>query len=166
MASIRTSDFETLLQLLHDEQSALQALQATLFQEQEALASNDIDALNQVTETKAQQVEALNGLVVTRGEHLSTLGLGNDLNGIESALRQAPSSKMGQEARGLWQENVALLEACHQQNQVNGIIIEAGTRSTRLVLDLLQQPPNPPTTTYDKKGRKSQSNGKPPLAKA
>lgn len=167
MASIRTPDFETLLQHLQTEQSALQALHAILLKEQEALAGNDIDALNEITQEKAQQVEQINELISSRGEHMAKLGLANDQDGMAEALGKAPSNALRDEAQGLWQQNQDLLENCQQQNQVNGIVIEAGTQSTQLVLDILQQPATPPaTTTYDKKGRTNQSNGKPPLAKA
>lgn len=164
MPQLRTADLEPLKELLLAEQTALEKLHATLIEEQTILEQNDIDALPPLIEQKAEQLENISQQVTQRAEYLQTLGLENSRADMEEAFSKAAT--LGEELQKLLQQNIAIMEACHKQNEINGLVIEVGRQTTGFVLDLLQKTDTETSTTYNKKGKTSQSNGKPPLAKA
>lgn len=166
MTQARTSDFETLQQQLLAEHQALLDLQTTLLQEKDCLAENKIDELTRLTEQKANLVNRISELVEQRSEHLQSLGLENTAEDMQALISKAPGNTLEEGLSQAWEQNIALLEECQRQNEINGIVIEVGNQATRLMLDLLQGPNKETATTYNKKGKTSQSNGKPPLAKA
>lgn len=166
MPPLRTTDYEKLQQLMQTEQQALESLHATLLQEKEALENNQIETITRLAEQKSQQVEDFPQWVNQRAELLQAAGFDNTQADMERAIEQAPTQALRDSLHELLLQNLELMESCHKQNQVNGVVIEIGRQSSTFILDLLQKPATEEATTYNKKGKTSQSNGKPPLAKA
>lgn len=124
--------------LLEDERSAAARLLEILREEHQALARRDMAALEHTVRIKLQQIAELEALGRDRDDTLKADGLVAGREGIESWLRQQPSSRAENK---LWEELQNLLIYCQRQNHINGGMVEISRRYAQRALSLLQGQP-------------------------
>lgn len=120
-----SADLQSLRTVLEELLACSRALKETLTLEREALTEHNLSSLNQHTETKKSQLVTLEALELKRRQLLKHMGFDPLADVIVPGLE------------GLWQEVLAALRACQEDNEVNGAIVRTHQTQTQRALDLL-----------------------------
>jgi len=141
--------------LLAKEQSALQALMATLEVEAEALKSREMDGLKETAQTKQRQLDAFNRQVQARLSYLSTHEIDASESGFESLLKSMHHSAQTA-LQTQWQALKDQFEQALILNERNGQLIQVSQMRNRQMLSILHGQRNKPNL-YNNKGASQNS---------
>ncbi len=150
-----TAPYQSFLQLLQQEQAAVQQLLATLQQEHQALGARDVDAIDQAVAAKEQQLAQLGQLAQQRNQLLEQAGVSADKEGFSQFIASEPSGKLKQR----WDELETLLRECQRQNQINGSLLETGRQVSQELLSILTGQDFGKNELYNQRGRTSSAMG-------
>lgn len=121
---------EDLKKLLKQDIVDLAALNTLLEQEKITLTTRDTQKINQLAEHKSQTINQLESRAKTKATLMAKSGLGIRPGQVEEKL----TSLQDKELMALWHESREKLNACQQQNAVNGSIIsQSRQRVTKLM---------------------------------
>jgi len=140
---------QALRELMAREQDGLSRLRQLLDAEHAAIAARDTTALDQLTTDKLPLLAELEGFARERHAMLQKAGLTADRAGFETLL-----GNEGNDASALmtqWDALRELLEACKEQNRVNGLVLDASYRTTQQALGILLGQTRE-AETYDARG--------------
>ncbi|MEJ2692587.1 MAG: flagellar protein FlgN [Candidatus Thiodiazotropha sp.] len=116
------------LQILNHESEQAQSLLDLLKREYELLKSNPGKELEKLLAQKQQQMKTVEQSVLAHHRFLQQQDLSSDRRGTESYLAQCRNNPSLAEA---WESYVALLQACHKQNEINGGAVTINQRQSR-----------------------------------
>lgn len=136
-------------ELMTREQDGLSRLHQLLDAEHAAIAARDTAALDQLITAKLPLLAELEGFARERLSLLQKAGLSADRAGFEALL-----SREGNDTPTLmkqWDALQELLEACREQNRVNGLVLDASYRATQQALGILLGQTRE-AETYDARG--------------
>ena len=125
-------------QLLALQLSQLQALETLLLSEKEIIIKHSPDALNEVTAKKNELLTAIQTL---------DSQIGQNRQFIQAKRDGQFTSELG--------EIALVLEACQQQNQLNGQILQQSQLTVERMKTTLLESHSKTSLTYDSKGKKS-----------
>jgi flagellar biosynthesis/type III secretory pathway chaperone len=125
---------ESLDQLLTDEIRSLGQLQALLAQEHELLVKNDIEGLERAGTNRQRCVASLVQIEMERRSMCRALGHPEDHKGLESLLFWCDS---GGDLKRRWAECAQLATACREQNDRNGMLVNARLKRIETMLGAL-----------------------------
>ncbi len=141
--------------LLAKEQSALDALTATLEVEAEALKSREMDGLKETAHAKQQQLDAFNQQVQTRLSYLSTHDIDASESGFETLLHTMPTQAQTA-LQTQWQTLKNQFKRALLLNERNGQLIQVSQMRNRHMLSILHGQRNKPNL-YNNKGASQKS---------
>lgn len=122
---------------LEDEIKYAKGLLDLLCAEQDALAKNNSSDLEELAGQKRELAEQLEISAGRRSKHmLETTGMATA--DVQDYIDNLPSTENGRQLKVLWEQLVALLGTCREQNRLNGSILESSQRSIRQAIALLQ----------------------------
>jgi flagella synthesis protein FlgN len=147
---------------LGHEVEAVTQLLAVLGEEYAALQADDAHALENAVAAKHELVARLEVLGRERDKVLSEAG--TDGEELEHWLVSVGHGE-GSTVHRLWCELQALARNCHQQNNVNGAVVEVSQRHVQHVLALLRGQAQP-TELYGRNGIASKTPSSTTFAKA
>ena len=116
-----------LVSLIEKEVDQASALNTALQLEKDILSNKDFDGLEVVTAKKQSVVDTLNALDAERQQLLHECGYSTDSAGVQAFIH-AQSGVRKQQLESLWQRLLDTVDACQQQNLVNGSIIGMSMR--------------------------------------
>jgi flagella synthesis protein FlgN len=122
------------LRILNHENEQAQQLLELLEQEFQLLKSAPGKSLEALLAQKKQQLKRVEQSVIAHQQFLKQQGLPNNRQGTESyleACRDNTSLSM------TWQRHLDLLQACQNQNEINGGAVAANQRQVNQALNLL-----------------------------
>ena len=122
---------ESLEQLLTDEIRSLGQLQTLLAQEHDLLVSNDIEGLEQAGAARQRCVASLVQIEMERRSLCRALGRPEDPQGIESLLAWCDA---GGTMKNRWNECAQLAAVCREQNDRNGMLVNARLKRIETML--------------------------------
>ncbi len=122
------------LRILNQETEQAGILLELLKQEFELLKASPGDALDALLASKKQQLKSVEKSVVAHRQFLRQQGLSNDRQGTESYLEACSDNPSLQQT---WQRYLELLQACQEQNEINGATVAANQRQVNQALNLL-----------------------------
>jgi flagella synthesis protein FlgN len=122
------------LRVLNHESEQVGILLELLKQEFELLKSSPGDALEALLSNKKQQLKKVEQSVAAHRQFLKQQGLSNDRQGTESYLEACPDNTALQQT---WRHYQELLQACQDQNEINGGTVAANQRQVNQALNLL-----------------------------
>jgi flagellar biosynthesis/type III secretory pathway chaperone len=150
--------------LMGRESTLLGALAQLLARESAALKARDAAAVEAIAAEKHTLIRGLEALAGERGALLRAGGHAADARGYEALLAGVPGGE-GRALQQQWATIKQTLTECHQQNQVNGLLLDASLRSTHQALSLLLGQGREPDT-YNAQGAVRASLGTRTVAKA
>lgn len=157
-----TADNPALLARLTEESAAWQTLLNVLEQEEQALVNGEADLLPKLNALKMAQLQSLNKLVRARHDNLLAAGLTPDLAGMDAWL-----ARQGKPEDALqWQKLQAMEQQAQAMNQRIGSLIELRLNSTRQALNVLVQAATSQGGLYDQAGCSVASRNGNPLTAA
>ncbi|MCK9530839.1 MAG: flagellar protein FlgN [Gammaproteobacteria bacterium] len=139
----------TLRELMAREQDGLVRLHRLLEAEHAAIAARDTATLERLAADKLSLLAELEGFAKERQAMLQKTGLTADRAGFEALL-----GREGDDTPALmsqWDTLRDLLEACQEQNRVNGLVLDASHRATQQALGILLGQTRE-AETYDARG--------------
>lgn len=140
------------------ESAAWQTLLNVLEQEEQALVNGEADLLPKLNALKMAQLQSLNTLVRARHDNLLAAGLTSGLAGMDAWLAQQGKPEDALQ----WQKLQAMEQQAQAMNQRIGSLIELRLNSTRQALNVLVQAATSQGGLYDQAGCSVASrNGKP-----
>ncbi len=122
------------LRILNHTTEQVGILLELLKQEFELLKSSPGDALEALLARKKQQLKTVEQSVATHHQFLKQQGLSSDRRGTESYLEACSDNTSLLET---WQRYLELLQACQEQNEINGGAVAANQRQVNQALNLL-----------------------------
>jgi flagellar biosynthesis/type III secretory pathway chaperone len=122
------------LQILNHESEQAQSLLDLLKREYELLKSNPGKELEELLAQKQRQLKTVEQSVLAHHRFLQQQDLSSDRRGTESYLEQCGDNPSLTQA---WESYVALLQACHKQNEINGGAVTVNQRQVNQALNLL-----------------------------
>lgn len=141
--------------LLEQEQEQLSALLSVLQAERDALTVRDTDTLSAVAGQKQAIMATLESSHTTRLKLMQLARMPAEEQSFEQILGLCEQTSGG--LAELWQRTRSLLEACQQQNQGNGVLLESSRRATHEALSILLGHPAEPLNLYDIAGKTTAS---------
>ncbi len=153
-----------LADILSREELCLSRLLQSLEQERTALEKRQLGALEEAVKEKELALEEAAGLHRRRANLLEQYGFSNDESGVARCIEQCAPS-LSRELRPLWRRLHHLIRTCHDQNLVNGQILELSRQSLRQTLEILTQGARE-VELYTPQGVSTRQPGSTPLAKA
>lgn len=115
-------------------------LLAVLKHEHSLLSGRDATAIERVAEEKRHYLTQLDASGQAHGAALRAAGYTEYTQSMQDWLKQL-DKRAGSQLTSLWQQLESLLTACHQQNQLNGGVIEISRRHTQRALSILHGKP-------------------------
>jgi len=117
--------------------SYLEELSKLLLKEETALAEQELPEIELIADKKNQLTSQVEQAEQIRQSHCKQLSISPDKRGIQSWLRDKPSSIQLQISE-LWKRITYLGQKCTNQNQVNGILVAHLQRHTQDALSILR----------------------------
>ena len=124
-----------LTRLLGEMFNCADELAARLESECAAVKLRDTHAMKRCIDDKHQLVSVLEALETERKSLLKAYGYAIDRQGMEDCLL---ASGAQDHLAPIWQRLLTLLDHCHQQNRVNGSLLNLSHRAVKNVLNVLQ----------------------------
>ena len=125
-------------------------LHTTLQHEHALLAGRDPYTIEQVAQEKQKLLAQLDSSGRAHSAALSKAGYSPSKQSLQDWLQQADKHN-GSQLSSLWRRLESLLTECHQQNQLNGGMIEIRRRHTQRALSILLGKPEE-TELYNPEG--------------
>lgn len=141
---------ERLQALIQREVDSLAVLLVLLNEEHAALKVKDTDGVVSISERKRGQIELLEACAAEKAALLDEANFPTDKRGMTSYLARFPSP-MRESLEQQWRVVEERLLNCQQQNQVNGLLLDATYRNTQKALSLLLGNASQ-SNTYNKQG--------------
>jgi flagellar biosynthesis/type III secretory pathway chaperone len=148
MYSQPNSQVQELHSILLNEKQAFDELLLLLKQERAALEEHSVEDLASYSSQKQKITKNMEQLAISRNNSLNNAGF--DINGstaLSDTVKQLP-----QTVQQLWKQILTLAEDCHNNNQVNGKIIQISKTRVDRSLRLLKSQTADPSLTYNAKG--------------
>jgi flagellar biosynthesis protein FlgN len=138
-----------LARLLTQEQSLLGLLAQQLQREHELLTDNDVDGLEQAAAARQDSVTKLLRLDDDRRSLCRLLGQSADQAGLAALLQWCDPQGLLQHAHT---EVSRLAQQCREQNDCNGVLVNARLARVSGMLDMLNGSNAPSGKTYESRG--------------
>ncbi|GIZ52660.1 flagella synthesis protein FlgN [Noviherbaspirillum aridicola] len=137
-----------------EEIAAGKALLEVLRQEQECLIAADIEGLGALTEEKSKLLARLGEFAMQRQRALADAGIEDSEAGMQSLLKNAPSS-----VRADWDQLLAVAREGKELNRVNGLLIGQHMSRNQNALNALQGGGQAAGTLYGPNGQAASQGG-------
>ncbi|SFB98079.1 FlgN protein [Marinospirillum celere] len=123
---VAIGNLKKLLQVVEQEYQLLQT------------GASDAEELEALTEKKNQLLQQIEVDVDQRKEFLKTQDLNPDMDGLESFFASLPEANAAALRKG-WNQLISLLEKIHQQNNINGRLINRALQHFDVLLNAMQE---------------------------
>jgi len=151
-----------LAQLLKDESTSLEHLEALLNREHQLLGGTDFDALERAGNERQGCMADLLRIEAERRSLCRMLGFADDLPGLQSLLEWCdPTRSLGKQ----WTVCMQMAVACRQANERNGALVTAKLKRVEGLLGMLTGRDRS-TAVYGPQGSHTHQSARPPLAQA
>lgn len=147
------------------QQEAFADFRDVLVRENAALTHRNFQAIDACFAEHAQCVTRLEKLDHEFKATLARAGASHAAKGVEQVLSTLPASYQSR-LRSLWNELLAMVTACQEQNAVNSRLVTISSLTTEAALRILKGQGSMPTSTYSPDGKVSAHSTQSALATA
>lgn len=129
---------QKIISLLQQQQAALQQMLGILQREYQALTANDLKAFDKAVEEKQLQARTLEELEHHFQPLIEMMGGTIDKESLDTIINGMELVSEKNQLQSIWEEFLATLNSCDEQNRVNNRVLESSRINIRQALDILR----------------------------